>query len=387
MIEKFSKIKNIIKKFEDLSSIGIANIVGTAISTAFWLFLATIITTEEYGEISYFIAIGSIASIISLVGGNTTITVYTAKKIPIASTIFLISSLTSIVSALIVLLIVQNPTVSVYVIAYVIFVLTTSYFLGEKQFKKYSKIFILQKIIFVALALPLNFIIGPNGVVLGIALSFFIPTYAFIKILKEMKIDYLLIRSRVSFIGNSYGKDLSRVVAVQIDKIIIAPFFGFALLGNYYLGLQFLSVLTIIPTIMFQYTLTHDSIGSSTSGLKKGVIILSAIIAALGIVASPYVLPIFFPKFVHAIEILQILSIAIIPRTVSMMYSSEFLGTEESHTVLKGALIALGVQIPLIFILGTYFGVNGVALALVLAETTLMIYYIIMKKKTKARTV
>ena len=109
----------------------------TIISTLFWLFLATIITTEEYGEISYLIAIGSIASVIALVGGNTTITVYTAKKIPITSTVFLISLIASMISAIAVLIIIQNPIVSTYVVAYVIFVLTTSYYLGEKQFKKY----------------------------------------------------------------------------------------------------------------------------------------------------------------------------------------------------------------------------------------------------------
>ena len=80
MVNKGSKIKNLFKRFEDLTAMGIANLVGTAISVLFWLFLATIITTEEYGEISYLIAIGSIASIVALVGGGATIQVYTAKK-------------------------------------------------------------------------------------------------------------------------------------------------------------------------------------------------------------------------------------------------------------------------------------------------------------------
>ena len=383
MIDKNSKIKNLFKKFEDLSSIGISNILGTTISTLFWLFLATIITTEEYGEISYYIAIGSIASVISLVGGNTTITVYTAKKIPITSTVFLISLITSIISAIAVLIITQNPIVSTYVIAYVIFVLTTSYYLGEKQFKKYSKIFIIQKIVFVILAIPLNYILGPNGVILAVALSFLVPTYSFFKIFKEMKIDFVLLRSKINFMGNSFGKDLSRVIAVQIDKIIVAPFFGFALLGNYYLGLQFLSILAIIPVIVFQYTLTHDAAGTSTNQLKKGVIGLSIIMALAGIIIAPEILSILFPKFEYAGTIIQIFSIAIIPRTVSMMYASEFLGEEKSQVVFKGALISLIIQIPLMFILGTQMGVNGIASALVISEFSLMIFYVIVKRKMK----
>ena len=157
MVNKVSKIKNLFKKFEDLTAMGIANLVGTSISILFWLFLATIITTEEYGEISYFIAIGSIAAVFALVGGGTTMQVYTAKKVPIASTVFLVSLIASVISAIAVLIIIQNPVVSTYAIAYVIFGLTTTYYLGGKQFKKYSKIVIIQKVVFVGLALPLNY--------------------------------------------------------------------------------------------------------------------------------------------------------------------------------------------------------------------------------------
>lgn len=92
---------------------------------------------------------------IALVGGGATITVYSAKKIPIPSTVFLVSLITSVISALAVLIIVQNFVVSIYVIGYVIYGLTTSYHLGRKQFKKYSKIFIIQKIVFVGLSFPL----------------------------------------------------------------------------------------------------------------------------------------------------------------------------------------------------------------------------------------
>ena len=232
MVNKIVKIKNLFKKFEDLTAIGISNFIGTAISTLFWLFLATIITTEQYGEISYLVAIGSIASIFALVGGGATINVYTAKKIPIASTVLLISLITSIISALAVLIIVQNIIVSIYVIAYVIYGLTTAYYLGEKQFKKYSKIFIIQKIVFVGLSFPLYYIFDSNGIVLAIALSFLVPVHTVYKIFREMKINFPLLQSKKKFMLNNYGKDISRVISGQIDKIIIAPFFGFALLGN-----------------------------------------------------------------------------------------------------------------------------------------------------------
>jgi len=381
MTNKILKIKNLFKKFEDLSSIGIANFLGTIISTLFWLFLATVITTEEYGQISYFIAIGSIGSVFGLVGGGTAITVYTAKKIPIASTILLISMIASTISAIAVLIIIQNPIVSLFVIAYVIFGLTTAYYLGQKQFKKYSKIFIIQKITFVVLAIPLNYILGVNGIVLALSLSFLVPSYSFFKIFKEMKIDFKLLNTKKRFIQDNYGKDILNVVASQFDKIIIAPFFGFALLGNYYLGLQFLSALAIIPVVVVQYTLTQDASGVSTYRLKKMIVGLSIIMALSGLFIVPNVLPTLFPKFEHAITIIQILSLAIIPRTISMMYASKFLGTEKSRVVLIGAIIVLTIQLPLIFILGTQIGINGVAVAVLVSDLALMLFYMIVKKR------
>ena len=170
------------------------------------------------------------------------------------------------------------------------------------------------------------------------------------------------------------------MISVQIDKIIVAPFFGFAILGNYYLGLQFLSILSILPIVVYQYTLSHDAAGAPKYRLKQVIIGLSVFMAIAGFTISPQILSMFFPEFIHATVIIQILSIAIIPRTISTMYVSEFLGKEESQIVLKGAIISLIIQIPLIFILGVEIGVNGIAIALVAAEFVLMVFYFIMKK-------
>ena len=197
-------------------------------------------------------------------------------------------------------------------------------------------------------------------------------------------LQYLrLLKTKKGFIQDNYGKDLLNVAASQIDKIIIAPFFGFALLGNYYLGLQFLSALAIVPVIVVQYTLSQDASGVSTYRLKKMIIGLSVVMALSGLFIVPNILPTLFPKFEHAITIIQILSLAIIPRTISMMYASKLLGTEKSRIVLIGAIIVLTVQLPLIFILGTQIGVNGVAVAVLISDIALMVFYMIVRKNKK----
>ena len=85
-----------------------ANIVGNLISGLFWLYLANILGTEAYGEISYLLAIGSIASTVAIIGGTYSIVVFSAKKVNVHPTIYFISFVASIISATAVFFISHN---------------------------------------------------------------------------------------------------------------------------------------------------------------------------------------------------------------------------------------------------------------------------------------
>ena len=78
------------RKFGDLTSISIATIVSNAIGAIFWLYMASVLGAEKYGELGYLIAFALIASTISLLGASNTIIVYTAKNVKIQSAIYLI---------------------------------------------------------------------------------------------------------------------------------------------------------------------------------------------------------------------------------------------------------------------------------------------------------
>ena len=58
--------KNIFQRFKGLFSIGIADIIGAGISSLFWIYMATIMEAESYGEVFYFFAIGNIAASFAL---------------------------------------------------------------------------------------------------------------------------------------------------------------------------------------------------------------------------------------------------------------------------------------------------------------------------------
>ena len=71
---------------KDLTSIGAANIIGSGISGIFWFYLAALIGTDGYGELSYLLAIVGIISAVASFGSGYTTIVYTAKNINILPT-------------------------------------------------------------------------------------------------------------------------------------------------------------------------------------------------------------------------------------------------------------------------------------------------------------
>ena len=75
---------NIIGK-KGLLSIGFADIVGSAISGLFWLYIASQLNPEIYGELIYFISIAGLAQMVSLFGSSNALTVYTANEIATAN--------------------------------------------------------------------------------------------------------------------------------------------------------------------------------------------------------------------------------------------------------------------------------------------------------------
>src|SRR5574337_952350 len=383
MSNSWNKVNGILSKFKDLTTLGSANILSTAISGVFWFYVASLLGTTNYGEVSYFIAMASIASTASFLGAGTTTIVFTAKGEKILSTIFSITVISTTIASVILFILFKNFGVSLYVIGSLVFSLSTADILGQKLYKDYSKYLITQKLLFVGFALGFYYLIGPQGVILGYAVSF-LPYFARIYHgFKKSKTNVSLIRPHFGFMMNSYVLDLSRTFSGQTDKLIVAPMLGFSLLGNYQLGLQFLSLLGILPNIVYQYILPHDSTGKSNKKLKRATILVSVILAASGILFAPLVLPHLFPKFKESIDVIRIISLAIIPMSINLIYISKFLGAERSRIVLVGSGIYLLTQILSIFTLGKIYGVNGVAEAYVLASFTEAIYLIVIDRVTR----
>ena len=365
---KWDKIANI-SGLKDITTLSGANIIATAIGGIFWFYIASLVGEKGYGEISYYLSIASIGSGITMLGASNTLVVYAAKGEKILPVISFITLILSAIASFIVFFIFFNIGASLHLFTYVIFGLVTSEIIGKKLYKSYSKYVIVQKALMVFFAILLYYIIGNDGVLIGISISFLLLIIPMFNEFKNTKIDFNILKPKRNFMINNYVLDLSRMFGWSLDKIIIVPMFGFAILGNYQLGLQFYTVFLLLPSIIYQYILPQDASGTPNVLLKKITIIGSVGISMLGIVFSPIFVPIIFPEFNEAIIIIQIMSLGVIPGTVNYMYISKFLGELRSKIVLSGSGLYLATIIIGIIVLGQIFGVMGLSMAFVLAGT------------------
>ena len=375
--------KNILQRFRGLFSLGISDIIGTGISALFWLYLATLLEVESYGEISYLLAIAGMVTAISLLGSKYTIAVYVPKNIQLESAFFLIVIIISSASSLVLFLIYDNAELSLYVLGAVIFGLGTAEIIAKKLYMNYSKYLLVQKVLMVVLSITLYYWIGMNGIILGIALSYFGYTKIIIKTFKVTPIDFSLLKPRLGFLMNSYLMDIVANLGKQIDKLILAPLLGFALLGNYQLGIQFISIFYLLPLIIMKYSLPEDASGIPNKNLKIVTILVSFCFTILIIFISPLIIPIFFQKFTHVIEIIQILSISVVLFAINLMYASKFLGNEKSKIILIGNSLFSASYIIIILIIGNSIDVVNVAAVYVMSMAIPIVFYITVDLKNK----
>ena len=368
MVDDSKNLKDRIFAYKGLGMIGSADIIGAIITGIFWLSIATFLEVEEYGQIHYFLGIAGVAYVITLFGTQHTITVYSAKKVNVVSTLFFLSILAGVAAALIVFIIYNEMDVSLLLIAYTINDLSLGYLLGKKLFNNYSKYILTQRMLTFILGFGFYFIFGIEGIIFALALSYIHFLILIYKGLKDSPINFSALKAHSGFIINNYVISVVGGFRGNIDKIIIAPLLGFILLGNVALALQFYVILMVIPQVVFKYTLSHDASGIPTSRVKLWTFLFAIVTCIATIVLSPHLIPLFFEKFADVVIAIQILSIGVIAGTANLFYLSKFLGLEKSKSPLIGLSIQVAITVLGIVILGQMYGIVGIAISYVLAS-------------------
>ena len=371
-----------IKKIKNIAAVSSGDIFGSAMSAVFWFYLASQIDPSSYGEIFWFLGIAGIFSTIAMFGTINTITVCTAKKIQIQSTLNFISLSASVILSLIVIVLFPSfytIDVGIILIAYVINTLAIGDLLGRKQYTGYSKYTLVQKGLTLGLGFLFFYLFGYEAIIFALACSYVFYIKRIYSIFREMKIDFSLVKQRMGFITNNYFTFIltGAIGGGQVDKIIVAPLLGFAILGNYSLALQIINVMMIFPSILYKYLLPEESTGTSNKQVKIFLIIFSIFISILGIFIAPMLVENFFPKFIEAIDAIKIMSLVVIPGSLALILEAQFLGKERSKIVIIGTGISLVLLTIGMIVLGSWFGITGVAWSLVIATTAKTIFYLI----------
>jgi len=368
MAKYWNKIKEKFVNENGIISLGFSDVIGSGLSGIFWLYIASVIEPGDYGEIHYFLGIAGMAQIFSMFGNPHALTVYSAKNENIQSTLFLLSIIPTVVSSVIIFMLFTRLDAALLVIGYVVFESVNSVILGRKFYRKYGKMILIQKSLTMILGIGFFYVLGPSGIIFGLFLTFIPHLTIFLKEFNNYKIDFTLLKNKKNFIINNYFLTISGSFGGQIDKIILAPLLGFTILGNYSLSLQIFTILVMFSSIAFKFLLPQDASGVSNKRIKKYIILISIGISILGYTILPKLIPEFFPKFIDTIDAIGIMSLAVVPETITMLYMSKMLGREKSKFILIAKLISLITVVAGFIILGPIFGIIGLAGVIVIAS-------------------
>jgi O-antigen/teichoic acid export membrane protein len=345
----------------------------------FWLLLASLQSVEEYGETSYMISMASLASSFALLGLNTAITTFIPKgheKIHIAANQIVLFS--SIVAALIVSQ--KDWLLGFFVLGMTFWMMSIYEFLGRKAYKEYAIANIGARGCQLLLSIILYYILGIPGIIIGFTISFFLFSHKYFLSTKYFKKDFSEIQGKLKFALHSYSFNMSNALLMYFDKIIIPPIFGYAVLGYYQLGFQFLMFLGMIPISFFQYLIPEESSGNKKTRLRLIGFGLSIGLAVLLYSFSPLIIDIFFPHYQNSLDSIRLMSIGIVPMMIAYIINSKFLSEGNTRGVVIGAIIYQILQITLMISLGRLIEITGIALSVVIALSGQAIFLFIYKK-------
>jgi O-antigen/teichoic acid export membrane protein len=377
--------KKLIKEEIGLVYTTLGGLSTSILGALFWFILASILNVSSYGLVNYYIALANIFAGIGTIGLNITVTTYLAKG---ETKLLYEANSLSLISGIAVALALSflQWASAILSTALIFFSMTLAEMLGRKTYREYAFTSIGQKIAQITLSFILYFQIGIIGIILGYFLGSLLFSYKYLLSLRNFTFKFNNIKEKRNFTLHSYGYTLiGRNISNQLDKIIIGAIFGYYALGLYQLGFQFLMFLSIIPVSLQKYLLPEESSGNSKHQVKLIGLVLSTVASIALFALSPYVVTRFFTAFTDAIPIVSLMSISVIPSTITAILTATFLGNEKSKVVFTAGIIYITSLITSLIIMGTIMGVLGLAIAITTAKTIQAIH-LILKRKTHPKS-
>jgi len=364
------------KKF---SYVAIGRIISISLQGIFYLLFAALLDPETYGELNVIIALAGTFSVISRFGLNHTLQVYRAKGNSDLSnqisTLFIITT-----SAAALILLYFDVLAAVLCVAMSFFVINIQNLLGLKQYKNFMLQSILKSSVIVIIPLLLYFVFEIQGIVLGMIISNFLASIPFLNNLKIKSIRGL--KNYYKVIIHNFGVDANVALPVMVDKLLIAPLFGFFIVGIYQFNLQILLALSVLPGILYSFLLSEESSGKSHRKISYLVISGSIGVVIAVIFFAPIFVDEFFPRYTDGIFSLQILVVSLIPLSFTSIFNAKLMA-RESTKIGFSAIIRIASLLILITFLGDLYGLVGLSFAVLFSIILNTRFLFILYKKSE----
>lgn len=345
--------------------VSVGQLSGTALQAIFYLTFATLLEPDSYGQMSYFIALAGIFSVVSRFGLHYSAEIYQAKKkSDLANQTNTLSIIITSLAAIILLPI--NEYVALLSLGISFFTMSQYNLMGLKNYKKFAWTTILRGILVIILPISLYFVLEIPGILIGFAISNFIGCFPFIVILKNNIKSLRGFKHNFKFLFHNFGVDIAISIPWLVDKIIILPILGFFAVGIYQFNLQILMVLEIFPGIIHMFLLSEESSGKSHKRINYFVVSGMTTLVLITIIISPYIINEFFPKFSEGIRSLQILVISIIPLSIASILNAKLQSRESSKIGYSGIVRIISLM-GFMLLFGNLYGLIGVSIAVLLS--------------------
>jgi len=373
----FASLNGFLKTEKGLVYTSIGTMAASGLGGLFWLVLASLLDVESYGVVNYYIALASVFSAVALLGLDATVITFMSKgerKIWFqANSLVLISGLITAG-----ILSIFQWAAGLLSIAMVFFMMTLAEALGKKQYGSYAILSVGERIVQLVLSLLLYIPFGIFGIIFGYFFGNFVFSYRYLRTLPNFSLQIDSVKEKRTFALHSYGFNLIRNFTNWLDKIVIAPLFGYYLLGLYQLGFQFFMFLSIIPLSLYYYLLPEEASGKSKTKIKYLGFAFAVIAGVSAFFFTPYIIERLFSSFIDSVLIVRIMCLAIIPQTLVSICNASLLGRGQSKSVFIAGLIYICMLLVLLYVLGQIFGPIGLAITLIISQSA-QASYLLMK--------
>jgi len=344
---------------KNFSFVIIGRSIAITLQAIVYLAFALFLEPESYGELNYLIALAGTFALFSRFGLNYTVTVYQAKEnSEVVDNINTLVIITSSFAALVLLSI--DVMAALLSLGMSFYLMNQHILLGLKKYKAYMKNAILRGIFILVIPISLYFYLDITGILIGFAISNLLASNYFFKKLKLK--SFWKLKTQFNVLIHNFGVDVSTNLPRMIDKIIIANLFGFFIVGIFQFNMQVLFVFEVLPTVLYNFLLSEESSGISQKKISFLVILGSIGLAITGIIFSPFFIQEFFPSYIEGIISLQVLLVSIIPLSFLAILNAK-IQAKESTKIGFSAIIRIGSLLGLIVVLGEWYGLVGLSLA------------------------